>query len=436
MVINKLKSQLNKNIASGALVHGLNIFIGLISYPIFINYLGFELFSVWTLLSIIISFAQLGDFGISKAVIFYTSKESANKNFEKIKDLLSTALFVLFILALIIQGVLWVGKSQIIDLLAVPEEFYSQSLDVLPLIGIAVFSFLVYDCLLGIITGLGRLDFSNLLLLTVNLLKIGFTVLLLSFKPTVVSMALGVIISNLFMIFIVFVIISKTYYNSSIPLSHISKKISIQILKYGLPVLGIQTLNMLMFPVVKIIMANNLGVVSVGVFELATKVAYSIRTFFEKGLFALMPEFSMLHDLNDRGSNEVLQKKVRFFTKKLMYLGVPIFVLAALCSPFVLKLWLNTAYNPEILHGYLLLQPGIIVGLLALPSYYALLATKNQKICFYEAVIRTITTIFIILVMFLFLPLSSVLIYTAITLSVVFSNFYLMYSFRNRMKHV
>ena len=127
MFKNNLKSQLNKNIASGGIVHGLNIFIGLISYPIFINYLGFELFSVWTLLSIIISFAQLGDFGISKAVIFYTSKESANKNFEKIKELLSSALFVLFILALIIQGVLWVGKSQIIELLAVPEQFYSQS---------------------------------------------------------------------------------------------------------------------------------------------------------------------------------------------------------------------------------------------------------------------------------------------------------------------
>ncbi len=435
MFKNQFKSQLNINIASGSIVHGLNIFVGLISYPIFINYLGFELFSVWTLLSIIISFAQLGDFGISKAVIFYTSKESANKNFEKIKELLSSALFVLFILALIIQSVLWLGKSQIIELFAVPEQFYSQSFEVVPLIGIAVFSFLVYDCLLGIITGLGRLDFSNLLLLIVNLLKIGFTVLLLSFKPTVVSMALGVIISNLLMIFIVIIIISRVYYNSRIPFSNISKKTSTKILKYGLPVLGIQTLNMLMFPVVKIIMANNLGVVSVGVFELASKVAYSLRTFFEKGLFALMPEFANLHKFNDKGSSEILQNKVSFFTKKLMYYGVPLFVLAAICSPFALKLWLNKSYNPEILIGYLLLQPGVIVGLIALPSYYALLATKNQNICFQEAVIRVMLTLFIILILFLLLPLSSILIYTAISLSVIFSNFYLMYSFRTKIKH-
>jgi O-antigen/teichoic acid export membrane protein len=213
-------------------------------------------------------------------------------------------------------------------------------------------------------------------------------------------------------------------------------KTSIKILKYGLPVLGIQTLNMLMFPVVKIIMANTLGVVSVGIFELATKVAYSLRTFFEKGLFALMPEFSKLHKLNDRGSSEILLKKVSNFTKKLMYFGVPLFVTLALCSPFLLKLWLNKAYDPEILQGYLLLQPGIIVGLLALPSYYALLATKNQKICFYEAVIRTILTFIIILVLFLALPLNSIVIYTAISLSVVFSNFYLMYSFRKKIKHV
>ena len=75
----KLNTQLNKNLFSGSVVHALNLLIALVSFPIFIKFLGIELFGVWTLLAVIISFAQVGDFGISKAIIFYSSEEKKNK---------------------------------------------------------------------------------------------------------------------------------------------------------------------------------------------------------------------------------------------------------------------------------------------------------------------------------------------------------------------
>lgn len=431
-----LLSQLNKNIASGALVHGLNIFIALVSYPIFIHYLGFELFSVWTLLSIIISFAQVGDFGISKALIFYTAKEKVQNNFENVKELLSSAIFVLVILALVIQLVLWIFKVKIVSLLAIPPEYIEQSIRVIPLIGLSVFTFLIYDSLIGIITGFGRLDLSNLLLLILSILKVGFTILFLINEPSVISMVLGVIISNIILILIVFVIISRKYFNSRIPLTMITLKSSNKILKYGFPVLGIQALNMLMFPVIKVIMANYLGVIHVGFFELASKAAYSLRTFFEKGLFALMPEISRLHQPDDEKSNKKIQSMVNSFTKKLFYFGIPFFIVFSIISPFLLKFWLNESYNSEILKGFLLIQPGIVTGLLALPSYYALLATKNQSICFYEALLRTILSVSFIIIYNTVFPISSLVIYISISLSVIISNLYVIFSFRKRVLYV
>jgi O-antigen/teichoic acid export membrane protein len=435
MIKINLKTQLNRNIASGSIVHGLNIFIVLFSYPIFIHYLGFELFSVWVLLSIIISFAQIGDFGISKAVIFYTAKEKTLSNYENIKKLLSSAIFLLIILSLIIQLVLWVFKNQIVSLLAVPPEYIEQSVKVIPLIGISVFTFLIYDSLAGIITGLGRLDQSNLLLLILNILKVGFTIMLLINEASVLSMVLGVILSNVILILIVFVIISRKYFNSGFPLTKLSLQTSNKILKYGFPVLGVQILNMLMFPVIKVIMANYLGVIHVGFFELATKAAYSLRTFFEKGLFALMPEFSKLHITDDKENMNKIRAKVNAITKKLLYFGLPLFILFSALSPILLKFWLNESYNLEILKGFLILQPGIIIGLFALPSYYALLATKNQDKCFYEALIRTILSITLIYLYIHVLTINELVMYVLISISVIISNIYIIFIFRKKTLH-
>ena len=427
-------SQLNKNIASGAIVHGLNMLVALASYPIFIHYLGFELFSVWTLLSIIISFAQVGDFGISKAIIFYTAKEKSSSNNENVRKLLSSAFFVLIILSILIQVILWLLKGQIVHILAIPTEYIDQSLTVIPLIGLSVFTFLIYDSISGIITGFGRIDLSNLLLLFLNVSKIGATILFLINDATVISMVLGVISSNLLLISIALYIISKKYFNSKIPLTKFSFKTSNKILKYGFPVLGIQVFNMLMFPLIKIIMANTLGVVHVGFFELATKAAYSLRTFFEKGLFALLPEFSTMYPFEDEGSINKIKLTVKSITKKLFYFGIPAFIIFSIISPFILKLWLGKSYNDEILLGFLLLQPGIIVGLLALPSYYALLAMKKQVICFYEAILRTTLSVIFIFVYMKVLPITPLIIYIFISLSVVISNLYIIFMFRFKTK--
>ena len=62
------RSQLRRNVATGAGTAFVNVLLGLGSYPIYLHFLGYEQYGVWLALSTILTFAQLGNFGVSPAV--------------------------------------------------------------------------------------------------------------------------------------------------------------------------------------------------------------------------------------------------------------------------------------------------------------------------------------------------------------------------------
>lgn len=422
-------SQLRKNIFSGSIVHGLNILVTFIGYPIYIRFLGFELFSVWTILSVIISFAQLGDFGIGKSIIYFVSKAKAENNNVATLTIIINAIIIILFISLVIQSALWIFDTKIAQLFAIPKSYYVQSVAVIPLIGFAVFTYLMYDAFTGIITGMGRIDISNIMLLALNISKVTITILLLYLSPTLYSMAYGVLISNFFFIFLISVILIHKKYLPVDKLPQICVSRIKELIAYGIPLFGIQVLNILMFPVIKIVISNIFGVSFVGYFELAQKAAYSIRTLFQKGLFALLPEFAQASNFfNDISARNNLKTKVKNITKVLIFYGVPFFLVVALISKYLLIFWLGDEYNEEVLYGYLLFQPGIILGMLALPSYYALMAINKPNICFNEALLRLIL-VSLLFLLFLLTDLNFKFVFVFISISLLISNLYVVLFF-------
>lgn len=426
-------SQLKRNIFSGSVVHGVNILFAFISYPLYIHFLGMKLFSVWVLLSVIIAVAQFGDFGIGKAVInFVASAKEEGRQYD-ITNIIFNALLIVTSVSVFIQMGLWIFNPGIIRLLNIPSEYISQATKVIPLIGISIFTYLIFDNLNSTITGLGRIDISNLLLLSMNFLKILLTIILLYYSPSLESMVYGVLISNLFFLLIPLIILSKlklALYHKKIAFS---KPLLKKLVAYGTPVMGIQVVNIFMFPFIKIVIARFFSIEYVGFMELATKAAYSFRTLFEKGLVALLPEYSKYAGSykNDVSVKEILRVRVLKITKMNIYAGLPFFILLAVFSQFLLKFWLGKEYNINVFYGYLLLQPGILFGLFALPSYYALLAIQKQHLCFFEAIIRLGITLLLFLG-FVFFKLSYLYVFVFISIAVIISNAFIIQSFFKR----
>ena len=272
---------------------------------------------------------------------------------------------------------------------------------------------------------MGRLDISNLLLLALNILKVIFTVVLLELNFQLFSMVYGILFTNLLFIIFVSILICSKFDKAILKPVMFSKKSTLELLNFGSSIIGMQVMNMFSFPFIKVILAKTIGIEAVGIFELSSKAGYALRTLFEKGLFAIMPEISYI-SRNFKGVNlgsSVIYNKSMKMSKYLLFYAVPILLLFSISAPIWLKLWLGDNYNKDILSGYLLLQPGIIAGLLVLPSFYSLMATNYQKFCMYEAALRSICIIALFAIFWLF-NMNIYYAFLFVSLSVILSNIY------------
>lgn len=423
-------NQFRINILSGSLVNGLNALLLLISYPIYINYLGFELYSVWALLSIVVSFAHMGELGIKEAIITYVAKAKAEGNISDVKKIVINAFYIICIPSIIIILLLRFSNRRIIALLNIPSEYAEHAAITIQFVGIAIVFYLLFDILSSTIAGYGRLDITNALLLATSIIKILVSLYFLANGYSLLSLSYGMLFAYSITT-ICSLLLILLYFRLNLTLYKPDITIIGKLINFGLVIIGIQLVNITSFPFVKIILSNTVGIEAVGIFELASKVGYAIRAFFQKGLFAIMPEISFI----SKSKNSIEEVRITVFDKiknitlKLAYYAIPFFVIISITSYLWISLWLGDNFRIEIVYSYLLLQPGIIMGLIALPSYYALMATGNQKICFYEALIRAFLTCSLFLVFYLYnLPL--LISFVFFSLSVVLSNFYVLCIFR------
>ena len=109
-----LGSQLRRNMTSGMLTTGINMFIILASYPIYLHYLGYEKYGLWLILAVVLSFAQLGNLGINQAIMKLVAEEHGQGNSQGIRSYVTMAWTVLTITGSIALLVIFLFKSQIV----------------------------------------------------------------------------------------------------------------------------------------------------------------------------------------------------------------------------------------------------------------------------------------------------------------------------------
>jgi O-antigen/teichoic acid export membrane protein len=85
-----------------------NILIGLITVPITLNYLGEDLFGIWTVLTSIVGILSFYDFGIGVGLRNMLIECVGKEDYEKPRELIGNALIVLTILAVLMIGFVYI----------------------------------------------------------------------------------------------------------------------------------------------------------------------------------------------------------------------------------------------------------------------------------------------------------------------------------------
>lgn len=427
--INGIKrSQLKKNILSGNLVYAVNAIVILISFPIYLHFLGTELFGLWATLSIVISFGEFGNLGISDALIKLTAEDYGKSDKNGIAEYFTYSSFILLISSFVLISILILFKTVIISFLNITETFQNLTSILLPVVGIISSSMFYVSALRGITIGAGRMDLANYVFLGNNITKTLLSILLLVLGLGIWGIVASIIITNIFIIIIYTLIIKRNLHLKLFTsVSLYSKRIK-KLFGFGSNVVGMKIIDMLTLPFIKIVITRYLGLTEMAYFEVAWKAAYNIRGFFEKGLLAIMPRVSELYSKDDK-NNDSIKNLHNKGLQYVMYFGVPLIILIFIFTQNLFLLWLQSNYSDTIKTIFQIILVGWGFSLLIVPAYYVLMGTGKVHLCLLESVIKSGINI---MGLFVLINSETLTIYSVsynISLAIIVSHLFIFYNY-------
>jgi len=363
------KSRLEKNIFSGTVLGGGSILISLIGYPLYLKYLGTEIYGLWATLSFVVAFSALGSIGIDSAIIKYVAEEYGRNNKAGIKKCFSTASVILLISGVAIFFALLLLKDPIIRMLNIPKEYISLTNILLPCV--VILSILIYFVQLvnGALRGLGRVDLANYYFLSGKAISVIIAIVLFRFNYGIWGLFWGQFLSYVLLGLWAFFTLYKKLGSSLFSISSFDWKYLKKMIGFGGTMTASRLISMFLVPFNKVVIARYIGLSEVTYFEIANKVVMQIRSLFDMGIRATMPEISKVFAVGKDSVN-----KINSIFKKAMKLvlcaGIPMFILLFFLASFLLSLWLSNEYVPMISNTFRIILIGFLINLLSVPIYY------------------------------------------------------------------
>lgn len=391
-------SQLKKNVLSGSIFSGVNILVTLISYPLYLKYLGVEQYGLWATVSVVLAFSQIGLLRINTAVVKYVAGEYGKKNFQAITEYISTSLYILLVPSLIIIILLAFLKSQIAGFLNLKEVFMHHGTRLIFFVGLlSVFSFFVH-VIKGVMSGIGRMDIANYIFLFSRISQVILAVGLLILGCGVWSLYFGFLLYFVLPLIICWVILGYIYHIKVFSFSAFRKQKLKELIKFGGALTTANIANMFVMPFNKIIIARYVGLSEVAYYEIAIKVITSIRGLFVKGLEAILPKISELHGKATESLKSILS--IHRKGMKFILLGAfPLFLIMFILANPILKVWLGERFNVQIVLALRILLIGWFFNLLAVPDYFMFMGADKVKYSVIATCLKSITNIVTILVL-------------------------------------
>lgn len=431
-IINGTASELDRNMFSGAVLAIGNIIISLISYPLFLNYIGVELYGLWATLSFVIMLSSIGGLGIDSAITKFVAEEYCRNNIIEIRRLLSAALLFSLLFGFVIFIAIFLCRNNFIELLNAPEHYQKLLLSLFP--SVVLLSILIYisEIIGGVLRGVGRVDLVNYYFLGTRVIGVGLSVIMFKNHITIWGLFYGQFISYIVFGLLCYTALIVKLKVCPLAFSGLSFNKMIVIARFCITITGAKLVSMLLIPFNKIMIARYVDLSAVTYFEIANRVVYQLRSVFDNSTKAIMPAISEAYSLEE--SKVRIKGIISTANKMILYFGLPSFVAVAIFAPELLFIWLGDNYVSEISDATKIVLAGQLVNLLALPAYYCFMGINMVQNCFYNHLIQAVLNVLIVLYISLAGYGSLNSISGIYSISVAFSAFVLIITFLNSKK--
>jgi O-antigen/teichoic acid export membrane protein len=379
MIKRLLSSQLRINMVSGTLVTVVNAAVLAVAYPVYLHYLGYELYGVWLVLATVLTFAQLGNLGVGHAVTKLVAEEHGRGDLRAAQQYVVSAMVTLGISGVVILGVIVAFRVQIIGVFKLSAENAKTALWLLPYIGCLSIYVFIIQVLNGTLAGLGRMDLANYAQTGGRVVMVGVATLLLSRGVGMKSILIGNTCSYVTIHVASVILIRRVAPMRFLGLGNFSLRRCRRLIGFGGGVFGSSLLGMLVSPFNKLMLSRYAGVERVSVYELTFQAAGMFRLFFESAIRAIMPEISRLHGESSACARERIRAIKRRAMKLILLLGLPLCVVLMLAAEPLLKTWLGGRYLDAITDGFRVMLGVVFVSLLSVPAHYTIMGMGRVR---------------------------------------------------------
>lgn len=328
--------------------------------PFLLHELGVTIFGLWILITSLMNYGQLLDFGISGAVTKYVAEDLITNNAERSRRLITASLVLYTLLGLVLVAITFAGAPLFIDILHVPASDRAEATRFLILVSVWVGLSLPCTTTGAVLGGLQRFDAYNVIDIVVGtvLSAIATVVVLLSGGGL-----LGLVLVNIGTRLAVQIpsiwVINRVAPEFRVGWHGLDRESVRTVLTFGSSIFIGQTAMRLQTKTDTIVIGAMLTVSSVTPYSFALQLTQVARTLVNQFLQVLLPVASELHAESDWDRLRAL-----YLTSMRLVLAISLpigGVFIGLAGPFM-ALWVGKQYAG---YGYLvtILTVAVVISL-------------------------------------------------------------------------
>jgi O-antigen/teichoic acid export membrane protein len=314
--------------------------------PVMLSRLGLANFGVWAVTGAMATYLGLADFGITRSLSRFVALYDVQGERRAISEcvglglLAVTGVSAIAVAVALLTPPLLAGSLHVISV---------GELRLVLLCSVAIFSFTSYRRVLNAVDiGLRRMVPPNVASVFTNVVNFAFSLAALLVHPTLVTY--GVANAASYLIGIGAAIVSVRHVWGSIPLAWPSRARAREVAGFGIKAQVHGLADLVNLQTDKIILAFAVGVRATASYEIAARVVLAVRSIGLLTISAMIPTVTAYIAQHGR---DVLPRLYRRYTRITVALAFPVFAIACITAPFLLKAWLGEV--PERATGVVVL---------------------------------------------------------------------------------
>lgn len=339
----------------------------LVVTPYTLHRLGPAGFGIWALGGVLNVYAQLADFGISRALVKYVAEHDARKDPVKLNEVVTTGLILYVGLALGGGAILLAIRDLFIGpLFRIPTELQPEAWFVFTGVILIAMWTLVFGVFESLLNGLQRLDLTNTLTATMQALSaVGVFIALESgfgLRGLVVKNAVIAVLTSMVYLYLM---------RRVLPGLHLHWRLfqparARELLRFGSNIQIVNVVVLLLEPLNKTLLSRFLSLNFVTYYEIGTRVISQVVGLFQALVLAIYPAVAAVNAT--RGRHAVTQIYVRS-TRYIGILALPVFSLLILLGEPFIRAWVGSDYWPAAV-TLQVLAVARFVSILGMSAYF------------------------------------------------------------------